>query len=433
MRSWPLALCGIASCGWIAGLGSYTSSIDAGNVDASGVIDAPTDGCTINFGSNNQCPTSLTAGVGETCVLAPDGMYCWGQNLVDTTDTSSTPVKIELSELPVSVQLSSSADPSSTRSVGCYLRPTGVLTCWGDSAWGQVQQIQSDVIGGSDMSPPGITAYAVGADHVCATSSGHVSIVCWGRSDEDELNSTVGVECDPGFCSTTFVETNNIQTQGALVAGAAHTCVAWNSLEMPDDISCWGENVKGQLGGASGATYDTVEQVASTNGTEALGSASELALGASHTCAIVDGATYCWGANDRGQLGVAGESSSTPAVLTTAPTFEHIAAGTNTTCGIAGSDGSVWCWGDNTQGQAGQGPGSVGTMAPAVPQPTLVGGIANATMIAVGDLHACAALADGDIMCWGDNQFGELGDGQDVHSACSFGDCSPTPVRVTKP
>ncbi|HEX4455550.1 MAG TPA: hypothetical protein VH143_32040 [Kofleriaceae bacterium] len=440
MRSWPLALCGIASCGWIAGVGSYTTTGDGGSAgpsDANVSGDAPANACTTGFGSNGLCATSLTAGVGETCLIGPDAMYCWGQNIIGVSTPAYTPVKLQLGPTPISVQLSSSADttsePQSAVSVGCYLGSDGgSLTCWGDSSWGQVQVVVTDYKGAATMVPQVITAYAVGADHVCA-SGANASIVCWGRSDEDELNAPVGVTCGPGFCSTEFVQTNSIQTRGAFVAGAAHTCVGWNSLGALDDIACWGDNEKGQLGGASGVMYDVVEQVVMTNGTESLGSASELALGASHTCAIVGVATYCWGANDRAQLGVGGMSSSTPIVLATAPTFVHIAAGTNTTCGIDTS-GAVLCWGDNTQGQAGQGPGSTDFMPMTVPEPTPVAGIANATMISVGDLHACAGLADGDIMCWGDNQFGELGDGSDMHPAftCAFGDCSPTPVRVTK-
>ncbi len=436
MRGWPLAmLFGIASCGWIAGLGSYTTGDggSAGPNDVRQTLDAPMS-CTTGFGSNTLCPTSLTAGVGETCVIAPDALYCWGQNIIGVDDPADMAVELQISPTPVSVQLSSSADttaaPPSTVGVGCYLEAAGgALTCWGDSAWGQVQMVAHDDQGGAPMTPQTITGYAVGADHVCASGS-DASIVCWGRSDEDELNVQVGSECS-GLCSTEVVETNSVQTQGAFVAGAAHTCVGTNSIGAIGDIACWGDNATGQLGGASGVQYDMVEQVVNTNGTERLGSASELALGASHTCAIVDGKTYCWGANDRSQLGVSGLASSTPTILTTAPTFVHIAAGTNTTCGIDTS-GAVWCWGDNLQGQAGQGLGSTGTMPPALPEPTLVGGISNATMIAVGDLHACAGLADGDIMCWGDNQFGELGDGMQVHSSCPFGDCSPSPVTVTK-
>jgi len=430
-------LFGIAGCGWIAGLGSYTTGDgggSAGPTDVRKMLDAPMS-CTTGFGINKLCPTSLTAGVGETCVIAPDAMYCWGQNIIGVNQPSYSAVELQMSQTPASVQLSSSADtsadPQSTISVGCYLESAnGALTCWGDSSWGQVQVVMADHDGGATMSPQSIMAYAVGADHVCA-SGADASIVCWGRSDEDELNvPMVGSSCDD-TCSTEFVQTNSVQTQGAFVAGAAHTCVGWNSLGALDDIACWGENTKGQLGGASGVPYDMVEQVVDAEGTERLGSASELALGASHTCALVGGMTYCWGANDRGQLGVAGLDSSTPVVVTPAPSFEHIAAGTNTTCAIDTS-GAVWCWGDNTQGQAGQGPGSADTMPPAVAVPTMVSGVSNATMIAVGDLHACAALADGDIMCWGDDQFGELGDGLHVHSSCPYGDCSPSPVTVSK-
>jgi alpha-tubulin suppressor-like RCC1 family protein len=437
MRSWPLAmLCGIASCGWIAGIGSYGTRDDAGTVgssDATRSSDASMK-CDVDFGSGGMCPTSLTAGVGETCVIAPGGLYCWGQNNLDDSSPEYAPVQVQLNETPKSVQLSSSADPNNTISVGCYLQADGVLMCWGDSVSGQVQQIQPNAAPPTEMTPHGVTAYAVGADHVCSMS-GSATVQCWGSTDEDELNSTMsGSACVVDDCSPTAVDTENIEAAGPFVAGQAHTCVSPNAHVPMDPIGCWGANESGQLGGGFGESPSMITEVVGVTDDGNLGSATELALGASHTCAIVAGVTYCWGANEQGQLGNSsvGGLSLTPVGLTGAPALVHIAAGTNTTCGID-TGGAVWCWGDNTQGQAGQGPGSINPMPPEVDQPTMVANISNATMIAVGNLHACAALVDGDIMCWGDNHFGELGDNNHTHLSCMLGDCSPTPVLVTKP
>ncbi|HEY1546170.1 MAG TPA: hypothetical protein VGG28_00050 [Kofleriaceae bacterium] len=438
MRIGALALLlPIASCGWIAGLGSYgeRGSDDAGTGMLSDA-DAGSSGsasCVGALALGGKCPTSLTAGVGETCVIAPDAMYCWGQNLLGTAERADAAVKIELSQTPISVQLSSTVDSPSTIGVGCYLEGSGnALTCWGDSSWGQAQILISNEPG-KLIAPQGVTAYAVGADHVCATTEGFQTILCWGRSDEDQLDvANAGAACNAGTCSLVYQQTPDVLTTGAFVAGGSHTCVGSNALGDANDIACWGLNDKGQLGGDSGAGFDTVETVASTSGAGELGSASELALGADHTCALVDGATYCWGANDQGQLGVMGATvTHFPLAVTHAPAFAHIAAGTNTTCAIDLS-GNVWCWGDNVQGECGQSGLLSGPIPQTVFEPLKVPNVANATMIAVGDQHACAELANGDIMCWGDDTNGELGDNKQMDSSCSLGPCSPNPVLVTK-
>jgi alpha-tubulin suppressor-like RCC1 family protein len=442
-----VALCGLASCGWLAGVPSFGTT-DALTVPTDANADADADvmmvpSCTrglsgIGSDGSATCPMSLTAGVGESCAIAPDGLYCWGQNLPGIGNMDShVAVAIELSTTPVSVQLSSSADLGSTISVGCYLQQPsdGVLTCWGDSTWGQVQNLEADAFP-SAMTPVRVTAYAVGADHVCVTATGSPTVHCWGRTDELELNSTGSTTCNSGECSVAAVDTADIVASHFMVAGAAHTCVAPNAfVSAAAMMGCWGSDGNGQLGISGPATSDPIQPVVGPNGVGFLGAPTAIALGGSHTCAIVGDSTYCWGNNAEGQLGTDGVAAITPHELTLQPTvkFMAIAAGTNTTCAID-VDNGVWCWGSNLQGQAGQGPGNGNTLPATVAEPTPVNGISHATSIAVGDNHACAILADGDIMCWGDNTSGELGDGKTTHpgsAACSAGDCSWTPVPVT--
>ena len=68
--------------------------------------------------------------------------------------------------------------------------------------------------------------------------------------------------------------------------------------------------------------------------------------------------------------------------------------------------GEVACWGANNHGQLGD-----GTFTDAVGTATRVVGISNAVAIQLGSARACALLDDGQIMCWGDNEYGMLGDG----------------------
>lgn len=80
------------------------------------------------------------------------------------------------------------------------------------------------------------------------------------------------------------------------------------------------------------------------------------------------------------------------------------------------SDGTVWAWGDNMYGQLGQ--GSTATVA----GPVLVGGLNNVVAVAAGARHCLAVRNDGTVWAWGENSGGRLGDGTSVDRS--------SPVRV---
>src|SRR5439155_200263 len=90
-------------------------------------------------------------------------------------------------------------------------------------------------------------------------------------------------------------------------------------------------------------------------------------------------------------------------------------AGSFHTCALL-QDGTVRCWGENDVGQLGNGttdpsPGSPSTFNPT---PVTVSGITTAVAISAGGWHTCALLRDGTVQCWGQNTYGQLGDGATV-------------------
>jgi alpha-tubulin suppressor-like RCC1 family protein len=133
-----------------------------------------------------------------------------------------------------------------------------------------------------------------------------------------------------------------------------------------------------------------------------------IALGANHACALTSaGAVLCWGDNRDGQLG---DGTTTPRdtpvpVTGLANPIHAIAAGDEHTCALD-STGAVLCWGSNASGALGD-----GSTAAQRSTPGPVPGLTGVSAIAAGGTSTCAAMASGSIVCWGANQFGQLGDG----------------------
>ena len=139
-----------------------------------------------------------------------------------------------------------------------------------------------------------------------------------------------------------------------------------------------------------------------------------LSLAFSHVCAIAQGdALYCWGVGGDGELGTGKSSDSrestsyqefSPKRVVDLPPVEAVSAGGGFTCAVT-TEGDAWCWGRNDRGQLG-----LGDTKPRV-RATLVPGVDRLVQIAAGMRHACALRSDGAVFCWGDNQVGETGTG----------------------
>ncbi len=138
----------------------------------------------------------------------------------------------------------------------------------------------------------------------------------------------------------------------------------------------------------------------------------ELATAERSTCALLaDGTVRCWGTNDVGQLGrgpVDVDVDSTPAPVANLSNVTQLSGGPNGYCATT-NDGAVLCWGDNQAGQLG--PDDTGATFSDVPR--TIAGLPKARAAFMGDGIACAALEAGDAMCWGrgnDNRIPSLRD-----------------------
>jgi hypothetical protein len=143
-----------------------------------------------------------------------------------------------------------------------------------------------------------------------------------------------------------------------------------------------------------------------------------LALGYNHGCARQsDGKVRCWGDNASGQLGDGSiEFSSTPVTVRQSPggspltNVVDLSLGGEHSCARL-SNGEVQCWGDNAYGQLGDGTTQDRSTPVAVLQSPNESPLTGVVDLTLGVYHSCAQRSDGEVRCWGYNGEGQLGDG----------------------
>lgn len=139
--------------------------------------------------------------------------------------------------------------------------------------------------------------------------------------------------------------------------------------------------------------------------------ARRLATSPSHTCALRKAGLFCWGANDKGQLGdESSMSSETPVHAKVAgDDVVEVAVHTARTC-VRKRSGKVACWGGNDSAQLGDGSR---TDSRAAVEPR----VDDVKQLALDEKSACALRADGRVWCWGASPADKPDDGSTEPSA----------------
>jgi alpha-tubulin suppressor-like RCC1 family protein len=193
---------------------------------------------------------------------------------------------------------------------------------------------------------------------------------------------------------TIFLSVNPIKA--SIAAGSSHSL----ALKTDGTLLSWGVNNEGQLGDSTNRTRDTPVLVTNASNIVAI------AAGGTHSLALkADGTLLAWGDDGDGQLGDNTEFSrkSSPINVADATDIIAIAAGAEFSLALK-SNGTMLSWGDNLSGQLGDGTDELRQSKP-VP-------VTNATdviAIAAGSLHSLALKADGTLLSWGSDTFGQLG------------------------
>ncbi|MBL8605365.1 MAG: hypothetical protein JNK72_25765 [Myxococcales bacterium] len=412
----------------------------------------------------SQCVAAVSLGQRFGCALLYDQtVWCWGRNDESQLGYESADLcperlsggqsrAVACHSYPLQVQgLGAVTALSAGGAHSCAIVASGALRCWGANTRGQLgrgsalpSRVPVDVVGLG-----AVRSVAAGLSHTCAVT-GDGSVYCWGSNERRQLGvETAPQMCEVGSsqvpCARVPVRVEAVSDAVEVVAGDAHACARTSTGR----VYCWGTNVDGQLGaGTAGAAPLAMPQVVLLGETRLRG-VTGLSAGANHTCATRDdGAVLCWGRHDRGQLGVAVPSMSSPCanacVRTAVPIAGYEGAGqadkdsgfedfdaSLDDAGAAPRDGALDAGGDapsdagardsgarDAQGdRTGDGPDAEdATMAhdatvahDAIVLPDV--GPPSPVSVAAGGLFSCLSLSDGTVRCWGSNRAYELGNG----------------------
>ena len=396
----------------------------------------------------------ITSGSEHTCALLDNGSAsCWGRNSNGQLGYGSSGANTEQSN-PILTSSFGNGRIAVAISSGdhhnCAILDDGSVSCWGANSVGQLgigSFTEKNTPTQTSSLGPGRIAVAIssGSYHTCAIlDNGAVS--CWGNNGAEGRLGNGGTSVQTTPTPTSSLGANRTAT--SLSSGNKHSCAILDN----GSAACWGDGYRGQLGygGNSAKRIPTLTNSLGINRT-----AVAISSGNYHTCAILNNASVsCWGFGADGRLGGGGttEHQTTP-ILTSSlgvgrtvalsdrdldgdgilnifdstpyppnPLPQRNVAGfqegsiyTNTTLSAGGEhtcaildNGSVSCWGSGIDGQLGNGLGYNHN------SPTLTSSLgAGRTAIALssGGYHTCAILDNGAVSCWGEGDYGELGNG----------------------
>ncbi len=357
----------------------------------------------------NKGVKAIAVGGAHTCALTePGGVLCWGSNRVGqlgdgTKEHRSAPVPVRGLDKGVKAI-------AVGRSYTCALTEQSGVLCWGNNWYGQLGDGTTEnrsapvPVRGLDKGVKAIALSDTIADsHACAlTEQG--SVLCWGRNAYGQLGD--------GSTQDAYepIKVKDLTADvSAIVVAESYNC----ALTAQGTAYCWGLNDHGQLGaGSIGSRLAAVDARGLDKGVKAI------AAGDSHTCALTkQGGVSCVGTH--WQTVQERFLYALPKVLMRAvgsSKFKAIASGGDHTCALT-EQSSVVCAGDNFYGQLGD-----GTFTPRTNSAKVTAYTRPVAAIAGGEHHTCVLTTEGGVLCWGRNQYGQLGNGE-------FG-ISPTPVAV---
>ena len=348
------------------------------------------------------CMTQLSLGGSFGCALGDDTIVrCWGDN--DTGQTGSPDTAPSQAPRAVGGLGPVKQITTGTRHA-CALQMDGKVLCWGDDEHGLVSGTPGLTAKPSPFEIPGllrpVAKIIAISDHQCAILD-NADLYCWGNNEYGQLGVANVDGGDPvkSIPRPTLTLATVVQ-----VGGCEETTCA---LRTSGQVSCVGRNFSGDLGNN---TSDLNPHPSPVTVTGLLSPVGQLASGTGYHIAVAlsDGRVQGWGSNARNALvptpGVFQIMTAT--LIPGISSVVEVAAGGYFTCARS-TGGKISCWGDNSGGQTGVVYDGGANTAP----PKEVPGVSAADRIAVGRTAFACAITAGKIVCWGNNDKGQLGRG----------------------
>jgi alpha-tubulin suppressor-like RCC1 family protein len=376
--------------------------------------------------------TAIAAGGFHSCaLLSYGGIECWGRNnygqLGNPTNygtNTAVPTPVAVTGITSAIQIEAGQYHT------CAVLADHTIACWGSDLYGQLGDSPGNDTSASPLAVSGLgnaTQVSAGAYHTCATLADGTAR-CWGYNGHGQLGDGTVTQ------RTTPVAVDGVGGNGTLSgvtqvsAGVYQSCAVLSS----GGAVCWGGNSHGELGDGTRTERRSPVAVEDTTGYGTLSGVVQVSTGGietnnnyfAHTCAVLTGGgVVCWGYGHYGEMGngTTTNRNTDPVAVSGITTATQVSAGEYRVCARL-ADGSARCWGYNGSGQLGDGST---TQRPTPVAVHGVGGSGNlsgvVSIIAGGEYsqvnptgdyaHTCALISDGSVDCWGDNTFGQLGDG----------------------
>ena len=396
------------------------STVDTDNGTVSGE--------TAHFSTYAVLPAAfvmVSSGERHSCALTSSGSaWCWGDNFSGQLGAVTT--EICASTRPCATQAVEVQGGLTFQNIEagnqftCGVVTSGEAYCWGANSSGQLGNGSTTPSSVPTLAAAGLAFSSISAELSLAcgvTTAGHV--YCWGSNTVGQLAGPVATTCLVGTqlqpCSTVPVRVP-IPDANQIDVGLSHAC----ALTTLNDVYCWGWNVFGQVG--TGTTSSSAPPTLLAGGPYAT-----LSTGAIHNCVTrTGGDAWCFGTDYR-RTGALGDGTNTtrltPTLVAGGLAFSQIDASNGNyifthTCGVTVA-GATYCWGANLDGQLGVPTAPLtctSTFAGALSydcaaSPIAVAGGHSFTYVTAGAGNTCGYTTAGDIYCWGRNGFGELGNG----------------------
>jgi len=334
---------------------------------------------------SSPCVRELAVGTGQVCARLDDGsVRCWGANFHGQAGVDSS----EAVTRPTTLRLTARAQKLRAGAQTSCAFAAGQVWCWGaNSAPGNWNDQKSHAIP-SLIPNPDIVDIGLGQDVLC-TLSKEGQVACRGDNSYGNLGLADGAADAADWTPIPELSAS------ALSVGYGAAC----ATQHVGNVSCWGDNRRLLIGReeTSGPAIAMPRTVPELTGFEELVLSQSLACGVDSKQRV-----RCWGINfDAGPSPVwppnpiaGGEGLSRLSINDSACALDH--------------DDNVHCWGSNQGAQLGSGKADDRLH----PMPTLVEGLSSIASIAVGFNFACALSRTGHVLCWGANDWGQLGIGQ---------------------